>query len=211
MTTTMERRTRDAARSREAILNAAEQLFADHGYQGTSLQDVGDAAGVSRGTPSYFFGSKEGLYRSVLERMFGDVRELMREQRRAALERAEAPEGVIVSQVTGYIDFLASRPNFVRLLQWEALTGARITGELGMRINVLQEVERVVAEEVETGKLRGMNARHLLLNLIALCWFPFAQRDGTTRTLGFEAYDPAFVEAHKREVVALVLEGIRHR
>ena len=61
---------RNPARSREAILDAGEALFAESGYEGTSLSDVGTLAGVSRGTPGYFFGSKAELYRAVLERCF---------------------------------------------------------------------------------------------------------------------------------------------
>ena len=48
---------RNATRSRAAILDAAERLFAERGYDATSLTEVGAAAGVSRGTPGYFFGS----------------------------------------------------------------------------------------------------------------------------------------------------------
>src|SRR3954471_2780873 len=70
---------RNADRTREAILDAAETLFADHGYESTSLQAVGEAAGISRGTPGYFFGSKEGLYKAVLDRSFARVEEILRE------------------------------------------------------------------------------------------------------------------------------------
>src|SRR5919197_3347186 len=62
--------TRDAARSRAAIIDAAEQLFAQHGFAGTRLGDIGTRAGLSRGTPSYFYGSKEQLYVAVLQRVF---------------------------------------------------------------------------------------------------------------------------------------------
>ncbi len=61
---------RDPARSREAILGAAEKQFASQGYEQTSLQQIGQAAGVSRGTPGYFFGSKEQLYGEVPDRLF---------------------------------------------------------------------------------------------------------------------------------------------
>jgi AcrR family transcriptional regulator len=54
---------RNGNRTREAVLDAAERLFAEKGYDATSLNDVGTAAGVSRGTPGYFFGSKTDLYR----------------------------------------------------------------------------------------------------------------------------------------------------
>src|SRR3954453_9717110 len=74
---------RDAERSRRAILEAAEQLFARQGYDAASLAGIGEAAGVARGTPSYFFGSKEDLYQAVLERMY--------EKRTATREPVFAP------------------------------------------------------------------------------------------------------------------------
>ncbi|MFL5515352.1 MAG: TetR/AcrR family transcriptional regulator, partial [Gemmatimonadales bacterium] len=69
---------RNAERTRAAILQAAERLFATKGYEATSLTDVGAAAGVSRGTPGYFFGSKAELYRAVLDHSFNEVREAVR-------------------------------------------------------------------------------------------------------------------------------------
>ena len=56
---------RDPERTREAVLGAAQRLFARKGYALTSLKEIGEEAGVLRGTPSYFFGSKEGLYVAV--------------------------------------------------------------------------------------------------------------------------------------------------
>src|SRR5215212_6175626 len=61
-------RTRDAERTKEAILVAAEHCFARLGFEGTSLQQIGEAASVARSTPAYFFGSKEALYEAVLAR-----------------------------------------------------------------------------------------------------------------------------------------------
>ena len=55
-------RTRDAERTKEAILVAAEDCFARLGFGATSLQQIGEAAGVARSTPAYFFGGKETLY-----------------------------------------------------------------------------------------------------------------------------------------------------
>src|ERR1700742_962494 len=61
---------RDGERSREAILGAAESLFAEHGFDGVSLGQIAAESGLSRGTPSYFFGSKAELYEAVLARAF---------------------------------------------------------------------------------------------------------------------------------------------
>jgi AcrR family transcriptional regulator len=79
------------SRSRsQPILDAAEKLFADRadrGFGGTSLQEIGEAAGVARSTPAYFFGSKDALYlyEAVIER----VVERSREAIAAAYERTD--------------------------------------------------------------------------------------------------------------------------
>lgn len=57
--------TRDAEHTKKAVLDAAERLFAQKGFAMTILKDIGEVAGVSRGTPSYFFDSNEGLYLAV--------------------------------------------------------------------------------------------------------------------------------------------------
>src|SRR5438034_10040878 len=89
-------RERNPDRSREHILDAAEQLFAERGYEETSLADVGKLAGVSRATPGYFFGSKAELHRAVLERCFADVRRAAREGRERALASGRTA-GVILA------------------------------------------------------------------------------------------------------------------
>lgn len=55
-------RTRDAVRTREAILGAARTLFAEHGYEGATVRMVAAEAGITQGLITRYFGSKEGLF-----------------------------------------------------------------------------------------------------------------------------------------------------
>lgn len=71
------------------MLDAAQRLFARKGYTLTSLKEIGEEAEVSRGTPSYFFGSKEGLYVAVKERLAEGVRVFAGEARGPATDRGE--------------------------------------------------------------------------------------------------------------------------
>src|SRR5688500_11779761 len=57
-------------RSQDALIHAATSLFAERGYRGTSVQAIGERAGVSRGSIFWHFGSKEGLLWAVVERSF---------------------------------------------------------------------------------------------------------------------------------------------
>jgi AcrR family transcriptional regulator len=59
-----------ALQSREKLIDAATALFAEHGYRDTSVQAIGEQAGVSRGSIFWHFGSKEGLLWAVVERAF---------------------------------------------------------------------------------------------------------------------------------------------
>jgi AcrR family transcriptional regulator len=59
-----------SARSRKALIDAATALFAERGYTETSVQAIGERAGVSRGSIFWHFGSKDGLLWAVVERAF---------------------------------------------------------------------------------------------------------------------------------------------
>lgn len=211
---------RDPDRTRAAILDAAEKLFAQRGYAMTSLQQIGREAGVSRGTPSYFFGSKQGVYVAVKERLAQRVRDFAEQTRSAELDRAGAgekgPGKTIAGAIRSYVDFLAANPNYVRLVEREAsgedaaLEGAstpeaRLAESLGsFGIGFLEE-------ELERGSFRRVDVGQLAASMIALCSFPFLLGGGLIRTLGIDPDDPGFVEARKEHVVDLLMRGILER
>jgi AcrR family transcriptional regulator len=60
--------THDPAETRSRLLDAAEQLFAEHGFNGVSMRTITGTAGVNLAAAHYHFQGKEGLYRAVFER-----------------------------------------------------------------------------------------------------------------------------------------------
>jgi AcrR family transcriptional regulator len=78
-----------AADTKERILDAAEQLFADHGFPATSLRDITQEAGVNLAAVNYHFGSKEALLISVLDRKVAPVNQT----RLAQLDALETAAG----------------------------------------------------------------------------------------------------------------------
>ena len=105
----------------ERILNAAEELFAERGYAGTSLRDVADRVGLR--VPSLYnhFESKDSLYAAVLARGIGPVLEILSEFAAAGSERA-GDSGVVVERV---MELLAAHPNLPRLVQQETVAGGQ--------------------------------------------------------------------------------------
>jgi TetR/AcrR family transcriptional regulator len=201
-------RIRDAERSRAAILDAAERLFAEHGYDATSLTQVGAAAGVSRGTPGYFFRSKSELYQAVLDRCFAEVREAVRTGRERALASNESPEAILAGAVSDYFDFLTARPNFVRLIEREALNGSRLPEGVS-HLSAGQEALAAISAELGLDDAPSGEAAQLLLSIIALCWFPMIHARTVAPAVGVRLEEREENEQRKRHVIGLVLHGLR--
>jgi AcrR family transcriptional regulator len=201
-------RVRNPDRSRAAILDAAERLFADQGYDATSLTQVGAAAGVSRGTPGYFFGSKAELYQAVLDRSFAEVREAVREGRARALASNESAETILAGAVSDYFDFLAARPNFVRLIEREALSGSRLPHGAS-HLSAGQEALAAISAELGLDDSSSGEAAQLLLSIISLCWFHLIHNRTVAPAVGVRLEDSDDLERRKRHVISLVLHGLR--
>lgn len=191
-------RTRDAARTKEAILAAAEDRFARLGFEGTSLQQIGDTAGVARSTPAYFFGSKKALYDAVLARVIGRAQEAMA-RAYAADDGGRSAEEAAESYVSAFLDLLGHDQNFVRLGQREALEDASAIAEFfGRFVEEAAVLLRPAAEKA------GVSPERLVLDLTALCWYPFANEHTLMPALGIKARNPAFIDEQKRHLGTLV-------
>jgi TetR/AcrR family transcriptional regulator len=201
-------RVRNPDRSRAAILDAAEQLFADQGYDATSLTQVGTVAGVSRGTPGYFFRSKAELYQAVLDRSFAEVRDAVREGRARALASNESAETILAGAVSDYFDFLAARPKFVRLIEREALSGSRLPHGVS-HLSAGQEALAAISAELGLDDSASGEAAQLLLSIISLCWFHLIHGRTVAPAVGVRLEDADDLERRKRHVISLVLHGLR--
>lgn len=76
---------RAGSSTRKKLLNAAERLFADHGYDGTSLRDISEASECHLALSTYHFGTKEQMFDEVIRRRAVQLEE----QRLAGLARID--------------------------------------------------------------------------------------------------------------------------
>jgi AcrR family transcriptional regulator len=196
--------TRDAERSRAAILDAAEALFAERGFEATTLAAVGSAAGLSRGAPGYFFGSKERLYRAVLGRLFESSREALP----TSSVDADLP-GALEESIGRLTAFLVERPSFLRILEWEALSRDSRLGGLPEHLVTLAVALLQPSEGLQLAGRPSVDPRHTVLSLISLCLFPHSH-PALVRDLGLDP-GPGFAEARARHITDVVLFGLLPR
>ena len=121
-------RTHDAQGAREAILNAAEEVFAEHGFDGARIDAIAAAAGYNKSLIFQYFGDKLGLYAHVIRRADAEMSGLQVQMMAAMNEvgpayDADKLKDMLRTFMCEYFDYLVSHPRFARILLWEMAEG----------------------------------------------------------------------------------------
>jgi len=111
------------AATEQRILDAADEILGERGYDGMSVRDVAERAGVNKALVFYYYGSKAELFERVLERYYG--------AHRAALENAFTAGGTLRARllrtVDAYFDFISEHRRYARLIQQQVAGGGQKT------------------------------------------------------------------------------------
>ncbi len=105
-----------AGRTRSALLDAGETLFAERGFEATRLEDVALRVGIRRASIVYYYRDKRDLYDAVLARLLAELRERLE----AALGSDAPLAARIEAAVSAWIGFVGAKPALARILLREA-------------------------------------------------------------------------------------------
>ncbi len=121
-------RAHDAQGAREAILNAAEEVFAEHGFDGARIDAIAAKAGYNKSLIFQYFDDKLGLYAHVVRRADAEMSGLQVQMMAAMNEigtacDADKFKAVLRTFMCVYFDYLVAHPRFARILLWEMAEG----------------------------------------------------------------------------------------
>lgn len=198
--------TSDSDETRQGILEAADALFGERGFDATSTRDIAERSGVNKALIHYHFGSKDELLEAVLERYYGRLGAALAE----ALTRREGLRHQVEDLLDAYADFLGEHHTFTRIVQREVASG--------------RHVERIAERTLPMFRLgvdwlggavrrppKDLDAVNLLTTVYGLVVTWFTYGEVLRRLTGKDPFAPEALAARRRhvhKVVSLLLAEV---
>ncbi len=193
-----------AARRRSQLLDEAQELFGARGFHKTSMDDIAEAAGVTKPVLYQHFPSKRDLYLELLRKVGDDLLEAVA----TSASAAPGPQDRVRAGFVAYFRFVVERSSAFRVLFG---TGARVTDEFS---ETVRGVEASVAEAISSFIQADVDADHRqllgyaivgLAEVTARQWVARNKLpDGNLRPL-----DPAEGQRLANQLADLVWAGLR--
>ncbi len=191
-------------RTRAAILDAAEALFAERGFDATRLEDVAERVGIRRASIFYYFKDKQAVYRAVL----GEVLSGLHARVEEALSSDAPLAQRIEAGVTAWVDYVGARPSLARLLLREVAdaTPERRPALLEHTAPFVELIRREVfdREDLREARLAPIDPAHLASTIAGSTVFFVAAMPTLVPDLGLDPLSPERLDAHRREVLRIV-------
>ncbi len=180
------------------ILDVATRLFAEKGYEGTSMNDVAARVGIRKASLFYHFATKDLLYEAVIDRLIETLGGALRAAYESAGTFAERAEAAADTTTTT----LGAHPYAARLLLREAMDcGAVLGGKvLDKTMSVLEASAAFVRAGQEAGEFVDGDPKQIVMSSLGVQFLPFALAQLVERYAGIAPFDARFV-ADRRAAV----------
>jgi TetR/AcrR family transcriptional regulator len=157
-----QRRTRIQEEKEEVILEAALEVFSVSGFRGTTIDQIAEAAGMSKPNLLYYFRTKDAIHRQLIDRVLFTWLEPLR-----AFNAEGNPESEIRSYIRRKLEMARDFPRESRLFANEVLQGApHIEDELkGPLKELVDEKAEVIRAWARAGKIAKCDPYHLIFSI----------------------------------------------
>lgn len=156
--------TRIQKRNKEAILEGALDVFSAHGFRGATLDQIAEAAGLSKPNLLYYFSSKEDIHRTLIEGLLEDWLAPL-----SGIDAGGDPVEEILGYVARKLKMSRSMPRESRLFANEVLQGAPHIGETikGPLKSLVDAQAALFQDWIDAGRLAPLNPHHLIFSIWA--------------------------------------------
>lgn len=206
------RRQRDAESPQRAkILQAAAEVFAEHGFDGAGVDEIARRAGVNKAMLYYHVGDKARLYAEVVLAFVADVEAEVA----ANISRARTSVEKLAGYQRAFITTALRHPEYPRIMLRELATGgANLPAEVTARmVRLLGLTRRIVAEGREAGEFRGIDPllTHILVVGSVIFFANAVRLRDRLAAQGAELPPLAAVEDAAASITDILLYGIAAR
>jgi AcrR family transcriptional regulator len=203
---------RDAERTQQAILAAAEEEFASKGLAGARVDVIAEQAGANKRMLYYYFGSKDGLYLAVLERAYGKMREAERELNLTDIDPLDAIRRLVEFK----FDYCRQNPTIIPLLAGENMHGAKYLKRSrklrDMHTMLVDIISKVLTEGEKKGEIKpGIDPLHLYISVSALSYLYFSNSATLSVAFGRQLSSSAEQNMRREHCVDVILSYVRAR
>ena len=192
-----------ASETETRLLDAAEAVFAARGFHATSTAAIARRAGVNKALIHYYFRSKEGLYRAILQRIAQQLRPFLEDF------SITDPVEALSTATRRYVRLLADHPHYVRLCAYSALDGVPIPGDEEMHARLVEAATTALQRGASQRIFRAEDPRHVLISVEGMCRFFFEHEEALRPQWGDDYDRDRIVQERSDHVVRMVLQGLR--
>lgn len=189
------------------ILAAAERQFAAQGMAGARTDEIAADAHANKAMLYYYFGDKRRLHRAVLENIFRQLRKGVM----GATRKAGSPTERLRDVVSAYFDFLASHPNYPRLVQREAMEQTRNFDWIvrGYLRPLYEGVAQAIHEGVKAGEIRPVDTQDTAFTLLGMTTSYFAAAPILSEIARRDLLSAAAVARRKAALLDFIDHGLK--
>lgn len=197
---------RSADRTQADILRVATEEFADKGYSGARIDEIAERTNTSKRMIYYYFESKEGLYRKVLEKAYVGIRST---EAIAELERLP-PDQALARLVEITFDYHHDHPEFVRLVMNENIQRgfqiAQLDSTRTRNDSVVAMIGNILDRGVADGLFRpDLHPVHVHMTMSALAFYNISNRYTFQRIFDWDMESPAAIAERRAVVIETLL------
>ena len=189
------------------IVAQAERVFAECGYEGTSIAAIAESVGLSKQNLLYYFPSKQILYKRVLD----DVLDSWLERMTVLANPELQPEDALRSYIEAKLRFSRERPWGSRVYGMEVISGAHMySAEIRAKVvPVLRKDIEIFEQWIADGKIAPVNATHLLFAIWAMTQAYADSASQMVLVLNQRTLTRKDFDAAEKLICDMVLAGIR--